>query len=121
MDNEDLISVYTVTTATEAEIVCNTLKSVGIAAVIGGESQAGLAGVLSIDILTHVSDAEAARKYMRQLRKEKQERRHRRIEAKRAKEAGSAEPASDAFQEMKPPLPPTGIHDKSPDLDDGDD
>lgn len=112
MESEDLISVYTVQSATEAEIVRNSLKSAGIACEIGGEIQAGLTGVLTIDILTHVSDAERARKHLRQLRKEKKERHKRRVEAKKAREAGSASapaPSSDAIQELKPPLPSTEI------------
>ena len=78
-ESEDLVSVYTVNSAAEAEIVRNALKEAGIACEIGGEMQAGLAGVLEINILTHVSDADAARKHLRLLRKEKKERHKRRL------------------------------------------
>jgi hypothetical protein len=114
MDKEDLVSVYTVKNSAEAEIVRGSLESVGIACQIGGESQAGLAGVLEIDILTHVSDAEKARKHLRLLRKEKKERRHRRLEAKKAREAQEAPTGpSEAIQEMKkPPMPGTDYMEK---------
>jgi hypothetical protein len=92
MDTEDLVSVYTVNSPTEAEIIRGVLESAGIACQIGGETQAGLAGVLSIDILTHASDAEAARKHLRQLKhitreerkKAHEEREHRREELNNA-------------------------------------
>ena len=99
MDSQDLVTVYTVQSAAEAEIVCNALKSVGIHAVVGGETQAGFAGVLEIDVLTKVEDVDKARKYLRQLRKEKKERRKQHMEAKKAKEA---EASSEAIQEMRP-------------------
>lgn len=67
MESENLVSVHTVSSPTEAEIIRNALKSVGIACEIGGEGQAGLAGVLAIDILTQESDAEEAREYLRTL------------------------------------------------------
>ena len=117
-DKEDLVSVYTVNSAPEAEIVRASLESVGIPCQIGGESQAGLAGVLEIDILTHVSDVEKARKHLKLLRKEKRERKHRRAEAKKAKEAETHAAPSDAIQEMKPPMPSTGITEKPGDDDD---
>jgi hypothetical protein len=105
-ESEDLVSVYTVNNATEAEIVRNSLKSAGIACEIGGETQAGLTGVLAIDILTHVSDADRARKHLRLVRRERRERRKRHLEARKAREAdGSATGSSEAIQELKPPLP----------------
>jgi hypothetical protein len=120
MEKEDLVSVYTVKSSAEAEIVRASLESVGIACQIGGESQAGLAGVLEIDILTHVSDAEKARKHMRLLRKEKKERRQRRLEAKKAREAERPVVPSDAIQELqKPPMPATDYMDKNRELDEG--
>jgi hypothetical protein len=114
MENEDLVSVYTVKSSAEAEIVRGSLESVGIACQIGGESQAGLAGVLEIDILTHVSDAEKARKHLRLLRKEKKERRQRRLEAKKSREEQETRVGpSEGIQEMKnPPLPSTDYMEK---------
>ncbi|HZZ77605.1 MAG TPA: DUF2007 domain-containing protein [Gemmataceae bacterium] len=113
MENEDLISVYTVKSTAEAEIVRGSLESVGIPCQIGGESQAGFSGVLEIDILTHVSDADRARKHLRLLRKEKKERRQRRLEAKKAREAETHTGPSDAIQALpRPPLPSTDFMEK---------
>jgi hypothetical protein len=99
MANEDLITLCTVQTSTEAELIRNALKSVGIACEIGGESQGGFAGVLQIDVLIHESDADEARKYLRKLRREKIARKKKRLEAKKAKEAGAS---SEAIQELPP-------------------
>jgi hypothetical protein len=96
MDAQDLVPVYTVQSPAEAEIIRNAFKSDGIACEIGGESQAGLAGVLSIDILVHASDVDKARKCLRILRREKVERKKKRMEARKAKDA---EHPSDAIQE----------------------
>jgi hypothetical protein len=106
MDREDLVSVCTVTSPTEAEIIRGVLQSAGIACEIGGEGQAGLAGVLSIDVLTHLDDAEAARKHLKQLKSNIRLRRKRRAEARKAREAALSQaspPApSDSIQEMNP-------------------
>jgi Putative prokaryotic signal transducing protein len=100
MDPENLVSVCTVNNPTEAEIIRGSLESVGIACQIGGESQAGLAGVLEIQILTHESDAVEARKYLDTLRQEKMERKKKRVAARRAKEASAD--TSEAIQENPP-------------------
>ena len=119
MDSEDLVTVYTVNSAAEAEIVRSAFQADGIPCEIGGETQAGLAGVLEIDILTHVSDADRARKLLRLLRKEKKERRKRHLEAKHAREAAAnTTNTSEAIQELKPPLPETGITKMKPTDDD---
>jgi hypothetical protein len=118
MDSEDLVTVYTVNSAAEAEIVRNAFKAEGIPCEIGGETQAGLTGVLEIDILTHVSDADRARKLLRLLRKEKKERRKRHLEAKQAREAAGSTDTSEAIQELKPPLPERGITKQKPTGDD---
>jgi hypothetical protein len=119
MDSEDLVSIYTVKSATEAEIVCNALKSVGIAAQVGGETQAGLAGVLEIDILTHASQAHEAKKYLRQLRREKKERHQRRVAARKAREAGAA-PADTGSSEAIQELPPGSFTRKENESDESD-
>jgi hypothetical protein len=100
MDPEDLVSVCTVNNPTEAEMIRNSLKAVGIACEISGENQAGLAGVLSIEVLTHESDAAEARKYLRNLHREKIERKKKRIADRKAKE--EVADRSEAIQE-KPP------------------
>jgi hypothetical protein len=98
MDPQDLVSVCTVNNPTEAEMIRNSLRSEGIASQISGENQAGLAGILQIQILTHESDADKARKHLRTLRREKVERKKKRIAARKAKQADTSE----AIQE-KPP------------------
>lgn len=62
MEAQEPVVVYTVVSPAEAEIVRNLLKSEGIACEIGGESQAGLAGILEITLLTKAVDADRARK-----------------------------------------------------------
>jgi len=103
MDAEDLVSVYKVNNPTEAELIRSALQSVGIDCTIGGESQAGLAGVLEIDVMVHAGDAKEARKYLNQLRHEKIERKKKRIEAKKAR-ADHGEDVSEGIQEMRPPI-----------------
>lgn len=108
MESEDLVTVCTVTNPTEAEIIRSALQANGIACQIGGESQAGLAGVLGIDILTHLDDADAARNHLKQLKRNIRLRRKRRAEARRAKAAAAANadapsaPSSDAIQDLNP-------------------
>jgi phage tail tape-measure protein len=87
MEEKELVTVYTVTSPAEAELIRGALESAGIACTIGGESQAGLAGVLSIDILTAAEDVERARAELKTLRKEKKERRHAQIEKRKEREA----------------------------------
>jgi hypothetical protein len=97
MDGADLVTVYTVQSPTEADLIRNSLKAAGIACEIGGGGQAGLAGVLSIDVLVHADDVGAARKHLRQLRREKKERRLKHKEAQEAKSA--PQDVSEAIQE----------------------
>jgi hypothetical protein len=91
MDPEDLALVCTVQNPTEAEMIHNALKAVGIASVIGGEGQAGFSGIFKIDILAHASDVDAAKKYLRKLRREKAARKKKRRAAREAKAAGPSE------------------------------
>lgn len=48
---DDLLSVYSTDNASEAEILRAALHSEGIKCEISGESQAGLAGIGSLEIL----------------------------------------------------------------------
>lgn len=101
MDSEfNLVTVCTVKSATEAEIIRSALQAVGIACQIGNESQAGFAGVFEIDLLTHANNVDAARKYLRKLRREKLQRKKKRAEARKAK--ASPPDTSEAIQEKKP-------------------
>jgi hypothetical protein len=63
-DPDEIISVYTVTEPTQAELIRSELQAEGIAAEISGENQAGLAGVLRIDILVRARDADRAREFL---------------------------------------------------------
>jgi len=58
----ELVEVYTVPDPNVAEIIKATLQSDGISCWIEGENQAGLAGVLSIKLLTRARDADRARR-----------------------------------------------------------
>ena len=50
MDSSKLVEVYSTNNANMAEIICNALKGEGIACEISGESQAGLAGLDTLEI-----------------------------------------------------------------------
>lgn len=55
-----LVEVYSVTDPNVAEIIKASLQREGISCWIEGENQAGLAGVLSITLLTRAKDADHA-------------------------------------------------------------
>lgn len=57
-----LVEVYSVTDPNLAEIIKATLQRDGISCWIEGENQAGLAGVLSIKLLTRAKDADRAQR-----------------------------------------------------------
>ena len=103
MDRQDLVTVYTVNNPAEAELIRSALETVGIDCSIGGEGQAGLTGVLTIDILVHAEDVSKARKHLRTLRHEKKERK----KVQREKKAGrEADKGSTGIKEMNPGTPP---------------
>ena len=61
MDADDLISVCTFSDPGKAEIIKNALLEEGIRCGLGGEHQAGFAGIFAIDVLVRAADAERAR------------------------------------------------------------
>src|SRR5262245_24920755 len=67
MDAEEPVEVYTVTNPAMAEMIRAALEEDGIICEISGESQAGLSGVLDIQIMTRAIDADRARKICRDL------------------------------------------------------
>jgi hypothetical protein len=67
MDDQEPVVVYTVNDPIRAELLRNVLQEEGIVAEISGESQAGLSGVLQIEILTKAADAERARQIIEDL------------------------------------------------------
>ena len=112
MDRSDLVSVMTVQNPMKAEIIRGALVSAGIPCEIGGERQAGLAGIagIGIDVLTQVADVERARKHLRKLRHRSKLRRQRHAEAKKVHDE-EAERLKNAIQvvtkpseEIQPPL-----------------
>jgi hypothetical protein len=65
-DPHELVKVYTVNEPTLAELVRQELAMQGIRCEISGENQAGLAGVLNIDLFVQAVDADRARKFIAQ-------------------------------------------------------
>jgi len=60
---DDILTVYTTDNATEAEVVRAALHGEGIKCEVGGEGQAGLAGIgsMEIQLLVRVEDFDRAR------------------------------------------------------------
>lgn len=67
MAEQDLVTVYTVSNAIEAEIIKNALEDEGIQCEIEGGHQAGEAGLIGIEIKLQVpaADAERAREFIK--------------------------------------------------------
>jgi hypothetical protein len=72
-DKQDLVPVYTVKNANQAEIIKNFLESEGIFCSIEGEGQVGLAGILDIKLLVRADDADQARELIMQQEQEAEE------------------------------------------------
>lgn len=64
-DPDELMTVYTVNEPTLAELLRAELAAEGIRCEVSGENQAGLAGVLQIDLLVRAADFDRARKFIR--------------------------------------------------------
>lgn len=64
----ELVSVYSTNNASEAEILRTALQGEGIKCEINGENQAGLAGMISMEIqlLVRAEDFDRARQYLEQ-------------------------------------------------------
>jgi hypothetical protein len=67
MSMQDLVTIYTVSNAIEAEIIKNALEDEGIHCEIEGGHQAGEAGLIGIEIKLQVpsADADRAEKFIR--------------------------------------------------------
>jgi hypothetical protein len=65
---DDILTVYTTGNATEAEVLRAALEAEGIQCQVGGESQAGLAGVetMSIQLLVRADDFDRAKAFLEQ-------------------------------------------------------
>jgi hypothetical protein len=67
---EEILTVYTTDNASEAEILKAALHGEGIKCEIGGERQAGLAGIgsMEIQLLVRAEDFDRARAFLSQHR-----------------------------------------------------
>ena len=61
MDQEELVTVYTVKNPTQAEIIRVALENEGIQCYLEGEGQAGLTGIFDIEVMVKADDAGRAR------------------------------------------------------------
>jgi hypothetical protein len=63
---DDIVTVYTTDNATQAEILRSALHGEGIKCEIGGERQAGLTGLgsMEIQLLVRAEDADRAREFI---------------------------------------------------------
>jgi hypothetical protein len=61
MDDLDLVTVYTIKNAANAEIIKNALEAEGIPCRLDNESQAGLTGIFDIAVLVRAADEARAR------------------------------------------------------------
>jgi hypothetical protein len=59
--SDELVTVLTLKSATQAEVIKNALEANGIPCFIEGEGQAGLAGIFDIEVQVKAADADAAR------------------------------------------------------------
>jgi len=62
MDADDLVTIYTLTDPSRAEIIKGSLESDGIRCELGGDGQAGFTGLWEIDVMVRAEDADRARK-----------------------------------------------------------
>lgn len=63
-DPHELVTVYTVQEPTLAELLRQELAAEGIRCEVSGENQAGLSGLLRIDLLVQAMDADRARRLL---------------------------------------------------------
>lgn len=71
-DPHELVTVYTVQEPTLAELLRQELQNDGIRCEISGENQAGLAGLLRIDLLVQSVDVERARQLLKDIESRQQ-------------------------------------------------
>jgi hypothetical protein len=62
MEQDDLVSVFTLNDPGKADIIKNALEAEGIRCELGGEHQAGFTGLFEIDVLVREADADRALK-----------------------------------------------------------
>jgi len=64
-DPHELVTVYTVNEPTLAELLRAELELEGIRCEVSGQNQAGLTGVLNIQVLVQAADADRARSVLK--------------------------------------------------------
>ena len=62
MDQNELVTVYTLTDPNRGEIIKGALHAEGIACELGGEGQAGFTGLWEIEVMVRADDADRAKK-----------------------------------------------------------
>jgi hypothetical protein len=71
-DPHELVTVYTVQEPTLAELLRNELAAEGVRCEVSGENQAGLTGLLRIDLLVQAMDADRARQILAEFERRQQ-------------------------------------------------
>lgn len=66
IDEDELVTAYTLKDPYEAEIIKNALRGEGILSELDGEGQAGLSEILDIGVLVRAQDVDRARKLIEQ-------------------------------------------------------
>ena len=64
MDPNELTTIFTTGDPNLAQMIVNELKSEGIDAAVSGENQAGLSGILDVEVLVRAWDADRAKKVL---------------------------------------------------------
>ena len=64
MDPNSLVTIYSVTDTNQAEVIRCALEAEGINCQIGGEGQAGLTGIMRVDLLVAAKDEDAAKAFL---------------------------------------------------------
>lgn len=65
MDAHEFVTVYSVTDVNQAELIKAELQTECITCRLSGENQAGLSGILEIEIMVQAVDADAARRFIK--------------------------------------------------------
>ena len=61
MQPDEMVSVYSLKSPTEAEVIRVALESQGIRCHLSGEGQAGLTGIIDIEVMVRAADEDQAR------------------------------------------------------------
>lgn len=64
MDSNELTTIFTTGDPNLARMIVNELKAEGIDATVSGENQAGLSGILDVEVLVRAWDADRAKKIL---------------------------------------------------------